>query len=227
MDGDLQHPPELIPELVEKWKTGNYDIVYTVRKDDPRTGAFKRITSRLFYKFMNFMAGLDLVAGSADFRLLDKKVVHIIRSLNEDPIFFRGMIKWIGFRQCAIEYMPAERTWGKSKYSLKKMLNFAMEGITSFSTKPLYLSVYLGFIFSALALCYGIYIIIEKLVTNHNLVLGWPTIIAAITFIGGIQLMVMGIIGIYIGKAFFQLKQRPSYIIAEENFSNPLELEIK
>jgi dolichol-phosphate mannosyltransferase len=216
MDGDLQHPPELIPVLVEKWKDEHADIVFTIRKDDKKVGFFKRITSRLFYKFMNSMAGLDMVAGSADFRLMDRKVVNIIRKLKENPIFFRGMVRWLGFKQIGIEYMPNERFWGASKYSVVKMFNFAIDGITGFSIKPLYISVYLGFILSVLSILYGIYIVFEKLVLQKDTP-GFATLVVLITFIGGMQLIMLGIIGIYIGKSFLEGKDRPPYLIKETN----------
>lgn len=213
MDGDLQHPPELIPTLLKHWENG-YDVVYTLRKDDDsNTGYFKRKTSHLFYKIMNRMAGLEMEKGSADFRLLSKKVLYILQCIDEHEIFFRGLVKWVGFKQIGVEYKANARTKGHSKYSLKKMMQFAVQGITSFSTKPLYIAAYLGFIFSLLALLYVPYVLASYLL--GHIVSGWASIIVTIAFFGGLQLSILGIIGLYIGKIFIQGKRRPSYIIKE------------
>ena len=137
LDGDLQHPPELIPELIDKWLSG-YDVVYTIRKEDMHLSFLKRKTSHFFYKLMNIVSDVQLEEGSADYRLMDKYVVEVIKKLDEDSLFFRGITKWIGFKQCSIEYTPAQRTWGESKYPFKKMVRFAVQGITSFSIQPLF-----------------------------------------------------------------------------------------
>jgi len=216
LDGDLQHPPELIPDMIEKWKTGGYDIVYTIRKEDKKLSFFKRASSRLFYYVLNKLSDITIEPGSADFRLLDRKVVDSIRQFQEPQLFFRGIIPWVGFKQCAIEYTPHERFSGSSKYSLRKMFNFALNGILSFSIKPLLLPIYLGTFIFFIALCCGLYAIIQKLFFNH-LVADWITIIIVILFIGGIQLFVLGIIGIYLGKHFIDSKKRPPYIIGEKS----------
>ncbi|MDR3238078.1 MAG: glycosyltransferase family 2 protein [Spirochaetia bacterium] len=216
MDGDMQHPPELIPAMIAKWRKDGYDIVYTVRKDDPKLGYFKKISSYLFYKFMNLFSDINIEPGSADFRLLNKTVVQVIKQLHENPLFFRGIIPWVGFKQCAIEYVPNERFWGASKYSLKKMMNFAITGISSFSIKPLMLSAYCGFFISLTAFCYGLYAIFTKIFTD-TVISGWTSTLVIVSFIGGIQLIVMGIIGIYLGKLFMEFKGRPEYIIREKS----------
>lgn len=215
MDGDLQHPPQLIPTLLKHWEDG-YDVVYTLRQDDDsNTGYFKRKTSHLFYKIMNKMAGLEMEKGSADFRLINKKVLYILQGIDEHEMFFRGLVKWVGFKQIGVEYKPNLRTKGQSKYSIKKMLQFAVQGITSFSTKPLYIAAYLGFIFSLLAVLYIPYAIASYLL--GHIVSGWASIIVTIAFFGGLQLSILGIIGLYIGKIFMQGKRRPFYIIKELN----------
>jgi polyisoprenyl-phosphate glycosyltransferase len=215
MDGDLQHPPELIPTLLQYWENG-YDVVYTLRKDDEaNTGYFKRKTSHLFYKIMNRLAGLEMEKGSADFRLLSKKVLYILQGIDEHELFFRGLVKWVGFRQIGVEYKAKARTKGQSKYSFKKMMQFAVQGITSFSTKPLYIAAYLGFIFSLLAVLYVPYAVASYLL--GHIVSGWASIIVTIAFFGGLQLSILGIIGLYIGKIFMQGKRRPFYIIKEVN----------
>jgi polyisoprenyl-phosphate glycosyltransferase len=154
MDGDLQHPPQLIPTLLKHWENG-YDVVNTLRQDDEKnTSYLKRKTSNLFYRIMNKLADLDMEKGSADFRLLSKKVVYILQGIDEHEVFFRGLVKWVGFQQIGVSYRANERKRGQSKYTFRRMLKFAVQGITSFSTKPLYIAAYLGFIFSLLALLY-------------------------------------------------------------------------
>lgn len=214
MDGDMQHPPALIPELIAEWEKGN-DIVYTIRKDHKEIGLLKKKTSNLFYEVINNLSDIELEPGTADFRLMDKKVVNVFRDFNESDIFIRGLIKWMGFTQVGIEYTSAQRFEGKSKYSIKRMIRFALQGITSFSTKPLYIAAYLGFFFSLASLFYIPYIIYSFFYGHY--VSGWASMIATIAFFGGLQLMILGIIGIYLGKLFMQSKQRPHYIVKETN----------
>lgn len=214
MDGDLQHPPSLLPELIKQWENG-YDIVYTIRNDHQDIGSFKKKTSELFYDVINNLSDIELEAGTADFRLMDKKVVTVFRTLNEADIFMRGLIKWMGFNQVGIQYTSALRMAGKSKYSFKRMTRLAIQGITAFSTKPLYVAAYLGFAFSFLSLLYIPYIVIS-IIWEHP-VSGWASLIATVAFFGGLQLMILGIIGMYLGKLFMQSKGRPHYIIKETN----------
>ncbi|MDB5120451.1 MAG: glycosyl transferase family 2 [Sphingobacteriales bacterium] len=210
MDCDMQHPPEIIPEFVKKWEEG-YEVVYSIRQESKELTGFKRGTSKLFYSMINSMSDINLEPGTADFRLLDRQVVNIFSNLSENEPFIRGLIKWLGFKQFAIEYVPSNRHAGTSQYTLKKMMRFALQGITSFSTKPLYTAVYLGFIFSLLSLLYIPYVI-HAIYTGQE-VTGWASVIMTIVFFGGVQLIILGIIGIYIGKLFMQSKQRPTYII--------------
>jgi dolichol-phosphate mannosyltransferase len=219
MDCDMQHPPELITEFVRKWEEG-YEVVYSIRKESKELTGFKRSTSKLFYSMINSMSDINLEAGTADFRLLDRKVVNIFCNLSENEPFIRGLIKWLGFKQFAIEYNPSNRFAGKSQYTLKKMMRFALQGITSFSTKPLYTAVYLGFMFSMLSLLYIPYVI-HALYTGQD-VAGWASVIMTIVFFGGVQLIILGIIGIYIGKLFMQSKQRPTYIIRSTSLKTNL-----
>ena len=214
MDCDLQHPPELLPELLKKWEDG-FEIVYTVRLEDKRLPITKRVSSNLFYKTLNSLSDVELEAGSADFRLLDKKVISIIRNFNENEPFLRGLFKWVGFKQTSVEYTPNARQWGKSKYSVKKMIKFALQGVTSFSIKPLYAAAYLGFTLSLVSLLYIPYVI--HAFYSGKEVSGWASLIMTIVFFGGLQLIILGIIGIYIGKMFMQVKNRPNYIIRSTN----------
>ncbi len=214
MDGDMQHPPALIPEMLQLWELGN-DVVYTIRKDHKEIPMMKRKTSNMFYNLINNLSDIELEPGTADFRLMDSKVVAAFRTFTETDLFMRGLVKWMGFRQIGIEYDPAQRTQGKSKYTVKKMIRFALQGITSFSIRPLYIAVYLGFIFSLLSLLYVPYIIYS--IYFGHAISGWASMIATIAFFGGLQLMILGIIGMYLGKLFMQSKQRPHYIVKESN----------
>jgi len=215
LDGDLQHPPELIPKMIEKWQEG-YEIVYTIREDSEDTSFFKKKTSSGFYKLINYLSDVEIDEGSADFRLIDKKVLKILKDINENPIFYRGITKWIGFKQYALPYKVEKRQWGDTKYSVKKMFNFAILGITSFSIKPLRLSIMFGLLFTFLAFIYAIYAIWLKLFTDDTIT-GWTSMIILISLIGGIQLFLLGIMGEYLGKLFMESKNRPAYIVKEKN----------
>lgn len=211
MDSDLQHPPELIPALIEKWKQG-YEIVYTVRNDPPGTSIFKKITARAFYKLINILAKINIPENSADFRLLDKKVVKQFRSLKEKTKFFRGLINWVGFKQYAIYYDAAPRYAGKSKYTVWKMMRFAFDGITSFSAFPLHIATILGTIVSVLSFFYAAYALYIRLFTQKALP-GWASVLVAVLFLGGVQLLSLGIIGEYLSRVYTETKSRPTYIV--------------
>lgn len=213
LDADLQHPPELIPTLIEKWQEG-YDVVYTVRQPDPSLSWFKRATSKQFYSMLRSVSKLNIEDGAADFRLLDRKVVDTLRQFKENDLFLRGAISWVGFQQCRILYQPAARYAGRSKYSFRKMMQLAAMGITSFSTRPLYLSVMLGFCMSAFATLFGMEVLYEYFFTNAT-VSGWTTLVVLMALIGGVQFIMIGIIGVYLGKTFVEVKQRPAYIIGD------------
>jgi dolichol-phosphate mannosyltransferase len=210
MDGDMQHPPELIPAFLKKWDEG-YDIVYSRRKSARETSFFKRSTSNLFYAMANGLSEIKMEPGTADFRLIDRKVADALLQFREIDPFLRGIIKWLGFSQYAIDYKPDARHAGKSKYSLVKMMRFAFQGITSFSIRPLYMAVYLGFTFSGLSALYLPYVLYSYY--NGDAIVGWTSILMTIVFLGGLQLIIMGIIGIYVGKIFLQTKLRPNYVI--------------
>lgn len=216
MDGDMQHPPALLPTLIKHWEAGN-EIVYTVRKEDENLPAIKKFTSNLFYKILNKLSSIELESGTADFRLLDRKVVDALKQLKEFDLFWRGLVKWVGYKQIAVEYIPGERASGTSKYTVKKMMELALKGITSFSTKPLTIAIYIGFFSSLLSFFYIPYAFISYL-SGHS-VNGWASVIVTIAFFGGLQLMILGIIGVYLGKLFMQNKERPHYIISETNLA--------
>ncbi|WKS94707.1 glycosyltransferase family 2 protein [Riemerella columbina] len=217
MDTDLQHPPELIPELIKKWEQG-YDLVYTIRTYPKEISRFKRLTSQWFYRFLSQLSDVDLThGGGSDFRLIDAKVVDIMREMKEDDLFLRGLASWVGYRQTGVEFVAAQRFSGESSYNLKKMMKFAFTGITAFSVKPLYLAAYLGFIISGLSiLIYGLYVAYAFWAGTE--ISGWASLIITIVFFGGMQFILMGIMGIYLGKIFKQVKERPNYIIRSKNF---------
>jgi dolichol-phosphate mannosyltransferase len=215
MDADLQHPPEMIPKFVEKWRDG-YDIVYTQRQPSKDTSFLKRILSLYFYKLMNSLSDISFDNGIADFRLLDRKVIDMIKNTPESNLFLRGYISWIGFKTFKIIYQPNKRFTGTTKYSYRKMMSLAVNGITSFSIKPLRISILLGIAISTLTFFYSIYAIIMYMF-NDKTISGWTSVILSILFIGGIQLLMLGIIGQYLGNLFMQAKHRPDYIIQDKS----------
>lgn len=213
LDADGQHPPHLIPHLIEHWQRG-CDVVTTRRLPDASLPVSKRLTSSLFYRILRSVSRLNLQEGEADFRLLDRKVVDALKQHRETDLFLRGMVVWMGFQQHTLPYQPAPRFGGRTKYSMGKMLRLALSGITSFTTRPLYLSVVLGFAMSVISGLYGLVVLCEKYFTNRT-VSGWTSIVLLILLIGGFQFIMMGIIGIYLGKTFEEAKGRPSYLIAQ------------
>ncbi len=215
MDADLQHPPELIHELVARWEGGD-EIVYTVRQEGARVGPFKRITSRLFYGIMNVLSGVRIQDGAADFRLISRPVLDILNRLDENPLFLRGMLAWLGFRQSGIRYAPAPRAHGTSKYTLGRMVHLALEGITSFSIKPLNLALAASGAVAVLALAYSLYALYVRLFTG-NAVPGWTSVLAAVLWLGAVQLLVLGIMGEYLGRLFVEAKHRPPFVIRESS----------
>lgn len=211
LDGDLQHPPELIPTLIAEWQAG-HEVVYTVRRDEARIPFFKRATSRLFYALLKWFGAMDIPPGSADFRLLDRCVVDVLRSCGEQHLFMRGMIGWVGFRQKIVPYVPHERHAGHTSYSLRRMVSLALAGITAFSIRPLRIAMFMGLSIAALAALYGCYVIYVQLFTDRA-VAGWASMTASVLFIGGIQLVMLGVLGEYVGKSFIEVKKRPPYIV--------------
>lgn len=215
MDSDLQHPPNLIPQLLEKWEEG-FESVVTKRTDHDSISGFKRISSRMFYQLTNQLSDVKLENGVADFRLLDRKVLDALKNFSESQIFLRAVIQWMGFKQTIITYKAGERIAGNSKYTLKKMFSFALSGITAFSIKPLRFSIYIGLVFAFLSFVYGIYALVIFMFTDSALP-GWTSILMSVLFIGGLNLLMLGIIGEYLGKLFIENKKRPNYIISESD----------
>ena len=213
MDADMQHPPELIRELLKKYHEG-YDIVNTIRNRTQGESFFKRLTSKTFYQLMNWLSDVPIEPAAADFRLMSRKTVNAFLSLKEKSRFTRGLISWMGFRQAKVYYNAAARKSGESKYTFKKMFRFAVDGLTSFSAKPLRISFYAGLLFSALGLLYAIYAVIENF--RGQTVQGWTSILVSVLIIGGVQLISIGIIGEYLARVFSEAKDRPLYFIKED-----------
>jgi len=220
MDADLQHPPELIPVMISHWKEGN-QIVYTVRSYGEEIGWLKKKTSQWFYSFLNRISDTSFIPGAADFRLMDRKVVDALNEMPERSRFVRGMVSWLGFRQIGIPYMANPRKAGTSKYTMKKMIAFALDGITGFSTKPLRWITYLGLMVASVSIMYACYVLFETMFLGGQTP-GWPTLIVAVLFMGGVQLVSLGVIGEYIGKIYMETKQRPLYVVQEKiGFDTP------
>ncbi|NMW22523.1 MAG: glycosyltransferase family 2 protein [Chlorobiaceae bacterium] len=213
IDADLQDPPEVILEMIEKWREG-YDVVYGTRTERPGESAFKLATARGFYRVLNKLSDIPIPLDTGDFRLLSRAVADVLRAMPERDRFLRGMVSWVGFRQIALPYKRAERYAGESKYPLRKMLPFAIDGILSFSTKPLQVSIGLGMISATIALIGIVYAIALRLFTNIW-VEGWTALMIAVLFLGGAQLLSVGIVGEYIGRIYNEMKQRPMYVADE------------
>lgn len=213
MDGDLQHPPEMVPALLEKWEAG-YEIVQTVRKATEDATWFKNITSRLYYKLINSMSEVRVTPGGSDFRLMDRKAVDALNRFRERARFIRGMVNNLGFRYTTLEFVAPPRFAGHSKFNLRKMLRFALDGITAFSRVPLRLALYVGCIAGLGSILLIGHVIYVKYVVQ-DAVPGWTTLAAAEFFLGGVELIGIGIVGEYVGRIFDEVKQRPLYIIRE------------
>jgi glycosyltransferase involved in cell wall biosynthesis len=216
MDGDLQDPPELIETFLRRWREG-YDVVYAVRRTRPGESRFKLFTARLFYRIIKRLTRIAIPLDAGDFRLMSRRVVDALRRSPERNRFLRGMVSWVGFNQTAIEYDRDVRYAGSTKYPLAKMMRFAMDGITSFSDIPLRFASYFGFTVSAIAFIYALIVIGFKLFSLNPPAYtpGWASTIVAVLFLGGVQLMSLGILGEYLGRVYDEVKGRPLYLISE------------
>ena len=213
IDADLQDPPEVIGEMLAKWRDG-FDVAYGVRTDRDGESAFKRGSARLFYRIVNSFSDTTIPLDVGDFRLMDRRVVTALRAMPERARFVRGMVSWVGYRQAAVPYRRAARYAGETKYPLFKMLSLAIDGLTSFSLVPLRLASWVGFAASALAMIGIVYALSVRLMTSEW-VPGWATVFVAALFLGGIQLVALGIIGEYVGRAYVESKRRPLYFLEE------------
>jgi dolichol-phosphate mannosyltransferase len=213
MDGDMQHPPEMLPLLISKWEAG-CEVVQTIRLTTEGVSWFKKLTSSSFYQLMNAMSKVRVQEGGSDFRLMDKQVVQGFRRFRERARFIRGIISAIGYRQAQVEFVAPPRHAGKSKFSFGKMMTFALDGITAYSKLPLRFAFYTGVTFGAASFALTLHVVYIKLFTPEA-VPGWATTSASILLLGGLQLIFMGIIGEYVGRIYEEVKQRPLYLVRE------------
>jgi dolichol-phosphate mannosyltransferase len=214
IDADLQDPPEIIHQMIEKWKKGT-KVVYAKRKAREVDSFFKKKTASLFYTLINFLSETPIPDEVGDFRLLDKEIVVFLNNLPEQSRFLRGLVAWGGYSAEYVYFNREKRVSGETHYTLSKMLNFALEGIISFSTKPLRLASYLGFLSAAIGFLGIIYAIVGKIFHPVNWVTGWTALFVGIMFIGGVQLLTIGIIGEYISRIYVEIQKRPQYLIKE------------
>lgn len=214
IDADLQDPPEVIPEMIAKWKEG-YDVVYGVREKRKGESAFKRVTAKLFYRFLAAQTDVDIPVDTGDFRLIDRKVCDVLTGLTEKNRYIRGLVSFAGFRQIGISYVREERFAGETKYPLKKMVNFALDATTSFSKKPLKIAGYVGTCMAAASFIYLFIALYQKLFTDTT-VSGWASTVSIMLLFHGVTLMILGIMGEYIGRIYDEVKNRPLYIIKEK-----------
>jgi dolichol-phosphate mannosyltransferase len=214
IDADLQDPPEVLADFVAKWMDG-FDVVYGVRSERQGETAFKLWTAKLFYRLIGKLSDTEIPLDTGDFRLMGRRVVNALLAMPERDRFVRGMVSWLGFSQAAVPYSRAARAAGVTKFSLFKMLRFATDGIVSFSILPLRLATWVGFAASGIALLGILITVVERLIGVEGLVKGWASILVAILFIGGVQLICMGIIGEYVGRIYGESKRRPLYVVRE------------
>ena len=212
MDGDLQDPPELIGTFIERWREG-YDVVYATRRSRRGESAFKRLTARAFYRIVQRLTNVSIPVDTGDFRLMSRRVVNALKATRERHRFIRGLVSWVGYKQIGVPYDRDARHSGTSKYPLAKMVRFAIDGITSFSEVPLRFASYLGFLTSALAFIYVVVVLIRSALGYNEP--GYTSTIITVLFLGGVQLVGIGILGEYIGRIYEEIKARPLYLVAD------------
>ncbi|MCB1144934.1 MAG: glycosyltransferase family 2 protein [Leptospiraceae bacterium] len=220
LDGDLQHPPEHITEMINLWKTG-YDVVFTIKRGKADHDDWRFLPSAIFYRIMNLFTEVKLSYGQSDFRLMDRKVVEVIKNIPEKNIFLRGMVEWVGFKQIGIMYDTQPRQKGESKFRLKNYIRFALDGIFSFSIIPLRFLLFSGLVISSFCLLYALFVILIYFLKfeGYDIYIprGWGTLALGLVFFSSVQLIGIGILGEYIGRIYTQVKKRPDYIIKEHN----------
>jgi len=212
IDADLQDPPEVIAQLIEKWREG-YEVVYAIRAQREGESWFKLATASFFYRMLYKITDVKIPLDTGDFRLMDRKVVEAVDAMREHSRFIRGMVSWVGFKQTGVEYTRAARYSGTTKYPLRKMLRFAWDGITGFSYFPLQLATYLGFVIAGISLVAILIVIYLRIFTSTEPLYGQATTLVTVLFLGGIQLISLGIIGEYLGRIYNEVKNRPLYIV--------------
>jgi polyisoprenyl-phosphate glycosyltransferase len=220
MDSDLQHPPKYIPEMIDCWMNGA-DVVIMQRKKAGHKLFFKKISELFFYRALNWLSNEKIYLRFSGFSLIDKKVLDQVKNFKEYEPFLRGILSLVGFKHTLLEYLEDERVNGQTKYSFFKQISLALVGVTSFSVRPLYLSLVVGVIALLSSFTYGLFILINKLIYSNNIIEGWTSVVLLVIFFGGLQLITIGILGIYIGKNFTESKNRPRYIVNEsKGFKN-------
>ncbi len=215
IDADLQDPPEVIPEMIQKWKEG-YQVVYGVRDKREGESWFKLLSAAAFYRLLKRMTSVDIPVDTGDFRLVDRRVLGEFNNMRERARFVRGMISWVGFKQTEVRYVRHERFAGETKYPFSKMLKFAIDGLLSFSLVPLKLASGLGLVSALVSFCFMAYGLFMKYFYPDQVLPGWSSLFSAVLFIGGIQLICLGVLGEYIGRIYEEIKKRPLYIIEDE-----------
>jgi glycosyltransferase involved in cell wall biosynthesis len=213
MDSDLQHPPEVVPLLVARWREG-FEVVNAVRADRRGETAFKRLTARAFYWLLCRLSHIEMSPNVGDFRLIDRQALEAFRSMRESTRYLRGMFSWVGFRQAAIPYDYHDRHAGEPKYNFRRMLTLAVNGLVSFSNAPLELALHIGFVVSALSFLAGIMDIVAKVAWTDT-VPGWLSTVITVSFLGGMQLFILGVMGIYMSRMYEEVKRRPLYVVRE------------
>ena len=213
MDADFEHPPELIPQLIAAWRGGS-KIVTTRRDDADTVSAGKRLSSRFYYRLLDAIGDVRIEPGSADYMLLDRAVVDVVNAIEDQDIFLRGLVRWLGFPLVTIPYARGQRQHGESSFSLRRMVELALTGIAAHSVRPLRFAIWLALGFALLSLLFIVYAIVSFLFVQHT-VAGWTSTIAVIAILGAAQLLVLGIVGEYVGRILRETRKRPSYIVAE------------
>jgi dolichol-phosphate mannosyltransferase len=216
MDSDLQHPPALVPALLRKWRDGS-DIVLTIREDDPHLGFWKRFSSRWFYRLMGLISDTDIRLAAADFRLMSRKAVDALLQLRETHRFIRGMVQWLGFAVTQVPFQPAGRKAGVSKYNLRRMVNFAFDGILSFSKVPLRFSIFLGCLALLTSFLLASWTAVNWSLSGRTVGLGSAALLISVHLIGGCILLALGIVGEYVGRIYDQVKARPLYLLKDKS----------
>lgn len=214
MDADLQHPPTAIPDMLAKWEEG-YEDVYAKRITRGKESWLRRKFTLLYYKVLQHSTRVEILENVGDFRLLDRKCINALKNLRETQRYTKGMYCWIGFRKCEIQFEQGDRFAGTSSFNFLRLLNLAVDGITSFTTAPLRMATILGLAVSAVAFLYMCYVLVKTIIWDDP-VRGYPTLLTVILFLGGVQLLSLGIIGEYLGRIFYETKGRPVYVVSEK-----------
>jgi polyisoprenyl-phosphate glycosyltransferase len=220
IDDDLQDPPEVLPGMLEKWREG-YKVVYGVRAKRKGESAFKIWSARAFYRLLGSLSDTEIPVDVGDFRLMDRQVIDALAAMREEARYVRGMVAWVGFKQYGYPYERDERYAGETHYPFSRMVDLAVNGILSFSTKPLELSTRFGLLVTMLAFLAGLYVLVSKIVNPSTIIQGWASVLIAVLFMGGVQLVSVGVLGAYLGKVFYETKARPLYFVDKEYSSRP------